>query len=85
MDVNTAIRRMMKTTGMSGRAVSTRIGRYQDYLSSSLYNAKDHKVEVLAEIARAMDYELVLEGHNERIVLGSSGEDHSQTDDGVIG
>ena len=64
-----ALRRMMEGTGIGKVALSRAMGRTKGYIGSTLYNGGDLKVGTLAEAASAMGYELVLEGHGERISL----------------
>lgn len=69
MEVNGSIRRMMASSGTSGKELSERIGRSPHCISATLCSNSSHKVEILAEIASAMGYQLILEGRNERIPL----------------
>ena len=69
MRVDEAIRHMCEATGGGTVTVSKAMGKTRSYLSALLSRGTVPKADTLAQIAQACGYELVLEGHDERIVI----------------
>ena len=73
-----AIRHMVGCCGKSFSAVSREIGHVNQYLSVMLNNRTTPRLDLMAKIANACGYRLVLVGHGEGLdVVPVTGEDGS--------
>lgn len=64
-----AIRHMSARSGVNISELSRRMGKQRNHWSVAFSKNVTPKVDTMAEAAEAMGYELVLEGHGERISL----------------
>lgn len=64
-----AVDRMLEVSGKTKAEVSREIGKYPSWLSSTIYKKSTPISSTLAGLANVMGYELVLEGHDERLVI----------------
>ena len=69
MDGITALRRMVKHSGLSGRQVSKDMGKSVNYISSALGQGSDPTAGTLADVAAVCGYTLQLVGHGETLTL----------------
>lgn len=59
MNPSDAMRRMIETSGKSGRQVAREIGRSDSFVSSTLAQGVCPRADTLAKVAHACGYELV--------------------------
>lgn len=64
-----AIEAMMSEAGMSRYALSKAIGKSDSYVNSLIRRDGDVGASVLATLAHAMGYELLLRGHGHEIAI----------------
>ena len=63
------VRRMVESSGKSAADISREIGRNSRYISVMLYNRTVPNVNLMARVAKACGYRLVIVGHGETIEL----------------
>lgn len=68
-----ALLRMLDRAHMSRYALSKSIGKSTGYVQSALNRGGDMGCMTLAEMARHMDYKLLLQGHGEKIEIEGVG------------
>ena len=69
MQTHEAIRHMCDTSGQKIAEVSKAIGRSRAFLSNMLTRGNNPRIDTLVSIAQACGYKVVLEGHDEKIVI----------------
>lgn len=75
MDTNSCVRHMLDKAGMSPYAASLAIGRAHSYVGQALRGKGGIGAPVLAEIAQACGYELLLVGRGETLRIDATQED----------
>lgn len=75
MDSTQALRRMVDMSGKPQRVISADAGKSAGFVQSYLATKRRPSADLLATIARACGYSLVLEGHGERIVIDGTRRD----------
>lgn len=60
MNASDAMRKMIETSGKSGRQVAREIGRSDSFVSSTLAQGVCPRADTLAKVANACGYELVI-------------------------
>lgn len=64
-----AVKAMIQHSGVSGRAISAKMGKSAGYVGSAISHDGDIGTSTLAKMAQAADYELILRGHDGEIVI----------------
>lgn len=64
-----AVRHMCEASGQKIAEVSKAIGRSRAFLSNMLTRGNNPRIDTLISIAQACGYQVVLEGHGEKVVL----------------
>lgn len=75
MDTCACIRFMMEKAGMSGRQLSAALGKYPTYIGTTLSKGGNVSAENLARMAAVMGFDLVIEGHGERVMITERAKD----------
>lgn len=72
MDTNSCVRHMLDKAGMSPYAASLAMGRAHSYMGQALKRKGGIGAPVLAEIAQACGYELLLVGRGETLHIDAT-------------
>lgn len=69
MDTAELLSHMAKACGKSLRELSRELGRDSSWLSATIHRKSEMRADILAEVARACGYSLVIKGHGEEITV----------------
>lgn len=69
MDIAGLVRHMVAMSGKSQRQISLDLGKSGSWLSTTLYNGGNMRVDTLCEVAGACGYDLMVSGHGESFSL----------------
>lgn len=81
MDTNACVRHMLDKAGMSPYAASLAMGRAHSYMGQALKRKGGIGAPVLAEIAQACGYELLLVGRGETLHIDPATETEGKPED----
>jgi len=69
MEVGVAVQHVISHSGKPAVAVSREMGMSQNYVTNIITRGSIPRLDTFARICEACGYEVVLQGHGERVVL----------------